>query len=132
MSSYLFITYNTDLLCYSVSHMFKVTEEMLILARQPRKLLIKYDVPAAKVTDMIREGTMEMAKREVSPNGTPRDLSPNQVFFAARRHLHKQNVYVVRITYRFQKTPGLKNKYAVLVSGVEVMKEKDYQPILPI
>jgi hypothetical protein len=39
---------------------------------------------------------------------------------------------VVRITYRFQKAPHLKNQYAVMVSGVEIMKEKDFKPVLPM
>ncbi len=119
--------------------MFKVTEEMLVLAKQPQKLLTKYAVPAATVADMIREGTREMANLETAmltdkqrKNVKPRDLSKNQTFFAARRHLYKNKVYVVRITYRFQKTPYLKNQYAVMVSGVEVMKEEDYKPVLPM
>ncbi len=112
--------------------MLQVTEEMLVLATQPQKLLTKYAVPAAKVADMIQEGTSEMMKLEKRENGTPRDLSQNQVFFAARRHRYKQHVYVVRITYRFQKTPYLKNQYAVMVSGVEVMTEEDYKPVLPM
>ncbi len=119
--------------------MFKVTEEMLVLARQPQKLLTKYDVPAATVADMIREGTLEMAKLETAilndqqrKKAKARDLSKNQTFFAARRHLYKNKVYVVRITYRFQKTPNLKQQYAVVVSGVEIMKETDYKPVLPM
>jgi hypothetical protein len=58
------------------------------------------------------------------------DLSRTHLFFAAGRHAYKQKVYAVRITYRFQKIPYLKQKYAVLVYGVEIMKEKDYQPVL--
>jgi hypothetical protein len=119
--------------------MFKVTEEMLVFGKQPQKLLTKYNVPAAKVADMIREGTGEITKKVNDILNGHRhkkdnmgDLSQTPLFFAARRHLHKQNVYVVRITYRFQKTPHLKNQYTVMVSAAEVMKEKDYQPILPI
>jgi hypothetical protein len=124
--------------------MFTVTEEMLVLAKQPQKLLSKYDVPAAKVADMIREGTVEMVNLKKGLFNTAAhqdkqgkkvkmgDLSKTPLFFAARRHLYKQNVYVVRITYRFEKTPQLKQKYAVVISGVEVMKEKDYKPVLPM
>jgi hypothetical protein len=119
--------------------MFRVTEEMLVLAKQPQKFLNKFNIPAATVADMICEGTMEMMKLEnalfndhLDKKDEKRDVSRNQLFFAARRHLYKQNVYVVRITYRFQKTPHLKQKYAVLISGVEVMKEKDHKPVLPM
>jgi hypothetical protein len=119
--------------------MFKVTEAMLVLATQPQKLLTEYDVPAAKVADMIQEGTVEITQKvnyiltdHQHKKGDMGDLSKTQVFFAARRHLHKQNVYVVRITYRFEKTPHLKQKYAVVISGVEVMQEKDYKPVLPM
>ena len=119
--------------------MFQVTEEMLVLAREPQKLLTKYNVPAAKVADMIREGTLEITQKvnyilndHQHKKGDMGDLSKTPMFFAARRHLYKQKVYVVRITYRFEKTPQLKNQYAVLVSGVEVMKEEDYKPVLPM
>ena len=82
---------------------------------------------------MIREGTGEMMKLETDMFHRPHpqkktvemgDLSRYQLLFTARRHLYKQQVYVVRITFRFQKTPQQKHQYAVLVSGVEVMKEK--------
>jgi hypothetical protein len=119
--------------------MLQVTEEMLVIAKQPRKLFIDYHVPAAKVADMIHEATLEITQREnyilndhQYKEGEIGDLSQNHLFFAARRHLHKQNVYVVRITYRFKKTPHLKNKYTVLVSSAEVVAEKDFQPILPL
>jgi hypothetical protein len=119
--------------------MFKVTEAMLVLATQPQKLLSKYNVPAAKVADMIREGTVEITQQannmftdQQHKIGDMGNLAKTPVFFAARRHLYKQKVYVVRITYRFEKTPQLKQKYAVLVSGVEVVEEKDYKPVLPM
>jgi hypothetical protein len=139
LSSYQFITHDTDLLCYSVLYMFKITAEMLVLAKPPQKLLSRFNVPVAKVADMIREGTVEMMKLENemlhSPNPQKTtvemgDLSRHHLFFTARRHLYKRNVYVVRITYRFQKTPRLKQKCAVVILGVEIMKEKDYQPVL--
>jgi hypothetical protein len=119
--------------------MFKVTEAMLVLATQPKILLSKYNVPAAKVADMIREGTVEITQKvnnmftdHQHKKDDMGDLAKTPVFFAARRHLYKQKVYVVRITYRFEKTPHLKNKYAVVVSAAEVVAEKDYQPILPM
>jgi hypothetical protein len=124
--------------------MFQVSEEMLVLAKQPQKLLSKYDVPTAKVADMIQEGTVEMVKvknglfnpaaqhAKQDKQVDMGDLFKTPLFFAARRHLHKQNVYVVRITYRFQKTPHLKHKYSVVISGVEVMKEEGYKPVLPM
>ncbi len=119
--------------------MFKVTEGMLIFGKQPQKLLVKYNVSAAKVADMIREGTVEITKKvndilngHQHKKDNMGDLSKTPLFFAARRHLYKKNVYVVRITYRFQKTPHLKNQYAVIVSAAEVMKEKDYKPVLPM
>jgi hypothetical protein len=143
-ASYQFITEDTDLLCYSVPRMFNVTEEMLVLAKQAQKLLTKYNVPVAKVADMIYEGTVEMVKvknglfnpaAQQDKQGKKvkmGDLSKTSLFFAARRHLYKQKVYVVRITYRFQKTSQLKQKYSVVISGVEIMKEKDYKPVLPM
>jgi hypothetical protein len=119
--------------------MFNVTEEMLVFGKQPQKLLRKYNVPAAKVADMIQEGTVEITEKvnyilndhqhKKSDRGDP---AKTPLFFAARRHLHKEHVYVVRVTYRFDKTPQLKNQYTVLVSGVEVMKEEDYKPVLPM
>jgi hypothetical protein len=63
LSSYQFITHDTDLLCYSVPHMLQVTEEMLVLAKQPQKLLTEYDVPIVKVADMIREATVEITQK---------------------------------------------------------------------
>jgi hypothetical protein len=111
--------------------MLNVTEEMLVLAKQPQKLLTAYQVPAAKVADMIHEATTEMVKHEYSilndqqdKKGDMGDLTRIPLFFAARRHLYKKNVYVVRITYRFKKAPHLKHKYAVLVSSAEVVKER--------
>jgi uncharacterized protein YlxP (DUF503 family) len=119
--------------------MFTVTEEMLVLAKQAQKLLTKYNVSAATVADMIREGTVEITQKanNLLTDRQPKtidmgDLSKTPLFFAARRHLHNKNIYVVRITYRFQKTHDLKQKYAVVISGVEVMKEKDYTPVLPM
>jgi hypothetical protein len=44
--------------------MLQVTEEMLVIAKQPQKLLNAYKVPATKVVDMIREATTEITKRE--------------------------------------------------------------------
>jgi hypothetical protein len=129
----------TLIYCAIVSPMFTVTEEMLVLAKQAQKLLTEYNVPVAKVADMIREGTREMTKLKTSlvndhqnKKGDMGDLAKTPLFFVARRHLHKQNVYVVRITYRFEKTPHLKQQYAVMVSGVEVVAEKDYRPVLPM
>jgi hypothetical protein len=119
--------------------MLQVTEKMLGLAKQPQKLLIEYNVPIVKVADMIREATGEITQKvndilndHQNKKGDMGDLSRTPLFFAARRHHYKKNVYVVRITYRFKKTPHLKNKYAVLVSSAEVVKEKDFQPILPL
>jgi hypothetical protein len=119
--------------------MLRVTEEMLVLAKQPEKLLNEYDVPAAKVADMIREATVEITQKvhdilndHQNKKGEMGDLSRTPSFFAARRHAYKQRVYVVRITYRFKKSPHLKNKYAVLVSSAEVVAEKDFKPILPM
>jgi hypothetical protein len=119
--------------------MLQVTDEILVIAKQPQKLLKDYNVPAAKVADMIRESTAEITQRVNSirndhqaTKGETGDLAKHQVFFAARRHLYKKNVYVVRITYRFKKTLHLKNKYAVLVSSAEVVAEKDFHPILPL
>jgi hypothetical protein len=43
--------------------MLQVTEEMLVLAKQPQKLLTDYNVPAAKVADMIREATVEITQK---------------------------------------------------------------------
>jgi hypothetical protein len=129
----------TLIYCAIVCHMFNVTEEMLVLAKQPQKLLNDFNIPAAKVADMIREGTREMTKLKTSLVNDHQDktvdmgdLAKTPLFFVARRHLHKQSVYVVRITYRFQKAPHLKQQYAVVISGVEVMKEKDYTPVLPM
>jgi hypothetical protein len=103
-SSYQFITHDTDLLCYSLSHMLQVTEKMLVLAKQPQKLLNEYDVPAEKVADMIREATTEITKNvNDNLNGHQNkksdmgDLSKTPLFFAARRHRYKKNIYVVRI-----------------------------------
>jgi hypothetical protein len=119
--------------------MFKVTEEMLVFGKQPQKLLTEYNVPAATVADMIREGTVEITQKvndmlngQQDKKDDMGDLAKTPLFFAARRHLHKQNVYVVRITYRFQKTSQPKNKYAVVVSDAEVVAEKDYKPVLPM
>jgi hypothetical protein len=119
--------------------MLHVTEEMLVVAKQAQKLLSEYSVPAAKVADMIHEGTVGITQKvnnmfngHQHKKGDLGDLAKTPLFFAARRHLYKQKVYVVRITYRFQKTPHLKQKYAVMISGVEVMQEKDYKPILPM
>jgi hypothetical protein len=78
--------------------MFKVTEEMLVLTKQPQKLLNEYNMPAAKVVDMIREGTVEMMKLENemlhSPNPQKKtvdmgDLSRRHLFFTTRRHLYE-------------------------------------------
>jgi hypothetical protein len=119
--------------------MFKMTEEMLVFGKQPQKLLTRYNVPATKVVDMICEGTREMTKLKTSLLNDYQDkkdempnLFRNQLFFVARWHRYKQNVYVVRITYRFQKTPHLKDQYDVVVSAAEVMKEKDYKPVVPM
>jgi hypothetical protein len=65
----------------------------------------EYNVPAAEVADMIRVATMEMMKLENEILNCPDDqdktvemgdLSRHHLFFAARRHLYKKNVYVVR------------------------------------
>jgi hypothetical protein len=139
LSSYQFITHDTDLLCYSVPHMLQVTEKMLVLAKQPQKLLTEYDVPAAKVADMIREATVEITQKvndiltdHQNKKGEMGDLSQTPLFFAARRHRYKKNVYVVRIYYKFLKRQQAKNTYAVKISHAEVVKEKDFQPILPL
>jgi hypothetical protein len=100
--------------------MLQVTEETLVIPKQPQKLFTDYDVPNAKVADMIREATLEITQLEnpilndhQQQKGETGDLSKHHVFFAVRRHLHKKNVYVVRITYRFVKSTHPKNKYAV-------------------
>jgi hypothetical protein len=108
--------------------MFSVTEERLVLANQPQKLLSAYQVPAAKVADMIREATEQIKQLDKELLGEERPLSPSRLCFAARRHQYKHKVYVVRITFRFVKANQVKNNYAVAVSSAEVMKEKDYQP----
>jgi hypothetical protein len=119
--------------------MLQVTEEMLVIAKQPQKLLNAYKVPATKVVDIIREATTEITKRENDilndhqyKEGETGDLSKYQLFFAARRHLYKKNVYVVRIHYKFLKSKQAKNKYSVKISGAEVIAEKDLHPILPL
>jgi hypothetical protein len=119
--------------------MLTITEDMLVLAKQPQKLLTEYQVPAAKVADMIREATTEMVKLEnellndqQDKNGEIGDLSRTSLFFAARRHRYKKNVYVVRIQYKFVKSKQTKQKYSVNISHAEVIAEKDYRSILPM
>jgi hypothetical protein len=119
--------------------MLQVTEEMLVLAQQPHKLLKAYEVPVAKVADMIQEATMEMVKHEYSTlndqqdkNGDMGDLSRIPLFFAARRHRYNKNIYVVRIQSKFVKSKQPKQKYTVKVFHAEVVAEKDFKPILPM
>jgi len=105
--------------------MFSVTEETLVLAKQPQQLLKQYQVPAAKVVNMIREAMVEIKQIEKEWLGEARPPSPSQVYFAARRHRYQNKGYVVRISYGL-----VKNK--VVVSSAEIVAEKDYQPILPL
>jgi hypothetical protein len=119
--------------------MLQVTEDMLVLAKQPQKLLTDYQVPAAKVADMISEATTEITQNvndnlndQQDKKGEMGDLSQTPLFFAARRHRYKKNVYVVRIQYKFLKRKQAKNTYAVKIFHAEVVKEKDFQPILPL
>jgi hypothetical protein len=44
-------------------HMLHLTEEMLVIAKQPQKLLNEYQVPAAVVADMIRKAMCKSVKR---------------------------------------------------------------------
>jgi hypothetical protein len=78
--------------------MLRVTEEMLVIDKQPRKLFTAYNVPAEKVADMIREATVEITQKvnyilndHQNKKGEMGDLSRTPLFFAARRHLHKAN-----------------------------------------
>jgi hypothetical protein len=119
--------------------MLQVTEKMLVLAKQPQKLLNEYDVPAEKVADMIREATTEITQKvnytlndHQNKKSDMGDLSKTPLFFAARRHRYKKNVYVVRIQYKFVKSNQTKQNYVVKVSHAEVVAEKDFTPTLPI
>jgi hypothetical protein len=43
-------------------HMLHLTEEMLVIAKQPQKLLNEYQVPAAVVADMIRKAMVQIGE----------------------------------------------------------------------
>ena len=42
--------------------MLHLTEEMLVVAKQPQKLLNEYQVPAAVVADMIRKAMVQIGE----------------------------------------------------------------------
>jgi hypothetical protein len=74
------------------SAMQSVTEETLVLAKQPQKLLKEYHVPTAKVADMIREAMVEIKQLEKEWLGEARPVSPSQVWFAGRRHRYQNKL----------------------------------------
>jgi hypothetical protein len=88
LASFLPISYPGDVsaLVYSFP-MFSVTEERLVLANQPQKLLRAYHVPAAKVADMILEAMVQIKHLDKELFGEARPVSPRRLFFAARRRL---------------------------------------------
>lgn len=119
--------------------MQEVTEDSLTIEKQPQKLLKDFHVPIAMVADMIREATEQTEEyMKAFPEADQYDKGVNDAlfsarsFFAARRHAYKNNVYVIRIHYRPSKTTRSNRKSTVLVYDVEVMDEKEYQPILPL
>lgn len=120
-------------------HMLPVTEESLLIAKQPQKLFRDFHVPVAVVADMIREAAeqsdqyMKEFPEAYQYLKSKKDaLTHARSFFAARRHAYKNNIYVVRIHYRFSKMTPSKHKYAVHVYHAEIMEEREYQPILPM
>ena len=120
--------------------MQKVTEDQLIIAKQPQRVFTTYNFPLAVVVDMINETSAEMRQLEKSFLGADqykaveyyRSPPPTESFFAARKHMHNKNVYVIRIHYNFSNDNTTKNKLSVIVYHVEVIDEQDYQPALPL
>ncbi len=120
--------------------MQRVTEDNLIIAEQPQSLFTAYTVPLSKVVDMINEASEDLRQQHkrflgaASYQAVEKDIfSPTgALFFAARRHRYKKHVYVIRIQYHFVEDTRRRPRLSVVVTQAEVMKEKDYQPVLPL
>jgi hypothetical protein len=120
--------------------MQKFTEDSLVLTKQPQKVFTTYNFPLAVVVDMINEARVEVTQLEKSLFGTDqykafeyrRSLSPTESFFAARKHMHNKNVYVIRIHYKFLNENTTKYKLSVIVYHAEAIDEQDYHPVLPL
>ena len=114
--------------------MQKVTEDQLIIAKQPQKVFTIYNFPLPVVVDMINETSAEMRQLEKSLHQIIEKgaLSSSHSFFAARRHLYNKKVYVMRVHYKFAKATNSKSKFSVVISHAEIVEEKNYQPILPL
>lgn len=119
--------------------MQKVTEENLIISKQPRKVFTAYNVPLTVVADMINEATARVVQHKKEFLGAASyktvanvSLSPTASYFAARRHRYNKKVYVVRVHYALENDTSSNKKIAVVVSHAEAVDEKDYQPVLPL
>jgi hypothetical protein len=115
--------------------MQRVTENNLIIAKQPQELLTAYKVPVPVVVDMINEASedlMQQQKQLLDQNVAIDFFSPGHTFYAARNHRYKKRVYVIRIYYHFVADKQRKQQLSVVVTHAEVIKEKDYQPVLPL
>ncbi len=121
------------------SRMQTVTEQNLLLAKQPQKLFTAFHVPLVVVADMINEATIQLLEQEKSfLDTTPpeaierRFFSPSKKFFAARRHRFNNKVFMIRMYYKFAEDKNMKNKFFASVYSAEAMNEKEYTPVLPL
>jgi ribosomal protein L20 len=121
--------------------MEQATEENVVVPPQSEKILRAYRVPLTKVADMINEANKQITQSEKGFLGKRsaayrkmRDAgsSADRTFFAARRHRFKNQVYVIRINYHYVKAKDAKQELSPVISGVEVINEKNCRPILPL
>jgi hypothetical protein len=115
-----------------------VTEENLLIARQPQRLFTAYNFPLPVVVDMINEA-VEQNRQEVKgflcsldSQAVEQIISSAHSHFAARKHRHKNTVSVIRIHFTFAKKDSTDDSPSVLVLSAEAIGEREYQPVLPI
>jgi hypothetical protein len=112
--------------------MEQITEENVIVPPGAEKVLKAYNIPRSLVAEMISEADESIRLQQTELLSAPFSNEAENLRFAARGYLLKNKDYVIRIYNRYLKAKNAKNKLSPVISGVQVIKEKDYRPILPM